>query len=192
MSGADPKIYPVRVKNLEDRVSRAWIALTAGLVDPFVQGYVGQLANWAGCSDVAHRCKVETAYYVAHELITYRTDPDGFDMFKSLDVARIHRTGDCGTYTVAVDTMLAIWGYQVGAMVIAQTENWDHIFGLVQAPALGVVALDASVERKHPGWVPPRSAYWAKRVYWYDADAWIRWWLAGKDERSLPLIVPAA
>jgi hypothetical protein len=192
MSGTDPRIFPVQVTSLEDRVGRAWRAVTAGLVDPFIQGLVLQMANEAGCHDRAHTCKLNVAYHVAHELITYRADPDGFDLFKSLDVARIQRSGDCGTYTVAVDTILAIWGYQVGAMVIAQTENWDHIFGLVKVPRGGVVPLDASVERRGPGWMPPRSTFWANRIYWYDAAAWVRWSLDGKDESRLPQIVPAA
>jgi hypothetical protein len=178
--------YEIPVKRLEDRVACIWIATTAGIVDPFVEHYCQELLRWSGCVGRSELCKLVAAYYTVHELIQYRDDPAGFDWFKSLERARQERTGDCGTYSVAIATVLRRWAFGVGVRVIAQSKDWDHVFGLAYTRGLGVVPLDASVRRRAPGWQPARSKFWRMRDFRYDEQAWVKWWRSGRNLQQLP------
>lgn len=191
-------VYRRKVRSIDDRVSRIWTCIAAGLGSPFVRGYLDDLRRWDGRTLTDVRGLLDLSHYTTAALIEYAPDPPDLDEFKSLEWIRQEAAesrdgkgrGDCGTYTAVEETMHGAWGWRVGCRVIAQSQNYDHVFGMSEVPGLGVVFTDASVRpTPRPGWNPPRSRYWTHRDFWLDnLDEWVVWFYSGADESRMPRV----
>jgi hypothetical protein len=188
--------YTRKVRRIEDRVSRIWTCIAAGLGSPFVRDYLEQLRRWDGCGPRDFRRMFALAHYTTAAMVTYTPDPPTVDEFKSLEWIRqelqqngIGR-GDCGTYTALKGTMMGAWGARVGCRVIAQGPSYDHVHNVDELPGIGVVYSDASpTPTPRPGWKPPRSKFWASRDFWLTNLAeWIDWFYSGAEEGRMPRV----
>jgi hypothetical protein len=186
-----PKYAPVPVRRIEDRIRRIFRAVTLGVVDPGARMLVAEGVK--GCKGRDEWCEAETGYAVLRELIAYRNDPAGLDLFQTLRRSIETRAGDCGSFTVAMDTWLSMLGYPCGACVIAQGEDWDHVYAIGMVPKKGRlgkttkrVAFDLSEPGVPPGWEPQGWRYRMKRDYWYDAERWVAWYFQGANDASMP------
>lgn len=198
MSGLDgvARYHDINVRKVEDRLSRILTCVAAGLASPFVRDYVTQLRTWGRCGPRNYRCMVPLGHYTIANLVQYTNDPPDRDVFKSLEVVRREAQkngkgrGDCGTYTACLDTVFAIWGFDVGCDIFAQSPSWDHVAAKVRAPGVGEILLDASVRPLvPPAWEPPPTKYWLRRTYWFrNLGQWVEWWMRGARNEDMPPI----
>ena len=188
-----PKYAPVAVKRIEDRIQRIFRAVTLGVIDPAARVLVTEGVR--GCAGRDEWCEVSSGYDVLRELIQYRNDPSGLDLFQTMRRSIETRAGDCGSFTSAFDTWLSILGYPCGACVIAQGADWDHVYAIGMVPRGGRlgktpkrVAFDLSEPGVPPGWEPQSWRYRRKQDYWYDAEKWVAWYYEGANDARMPQV----
>jgi hypothetical protein len=188
---AAPKYAPVPVRRIEDRIQRIFRAVVIGVTDPTTRLLVAEGVK--DCKGRDEWCEVETGFHVLRELIQYRNDPSGLDLFQTLQRSIETRAGDCGSFTGAMCTWLATLGYACGACVIAQGNDWDHVYAVGMVPGAGRLgktskrmAFDLSEPGVRPGWEPQAWRYRMKHDYWFDAEKWVAWYYQGANDATMP------
>lgn len=190
---AGPKYAPIPVKQIEDRIQRIFRAVTLGVVDPATRMLVAEGVK--ECKGRDEWCEVSTGFDVLRELIQYRNDPSGLDLFQTLRRSIETKAGDCGSFTSAMDTWLATLGYPCGACVIAQGGDWDHVYAIGSVPRAGRlgktprrIAFDLSEPGVPAGWEPQSWRYNRKRDFWFDAERWVEWYYQGANDSAMPSV----
>lgn len=190
-----PRYAAVSVRRIEDRIGRIFRAVTVGMMDPQTRMAVTDMFKAAGCGQRDFACEVNTAFYTLRNAIKYRRDPTTVDLFPTLRRAVQAGAADCGGYTVAIMTALGLDGFPVGCRVIAQSQDWDHVYGLASYPGphrkatqQRTMSLDLSESHSVPGWEPDHSSYRAQADFWYPAETWAEWFMRGASDLNLPPI----
>jgi hypothetical protein len=186
-----PRYAAVPVSRIEDRIQRIFRAVTLGVVDPAARLLVTEGVK--ECKGRDEWCEVSTGFDVLRELIQYRNDPSGLDLFQTMMRSIQTGAGDCGSFTSAMDTWLAVLGYPCGACVIAQGEDWDHVYAIGKVPKGGRLgntpvrtAFDLSEPGIPAGWEPQKWRYTRKQDFWFDAERWVEWYYSGANDSYMP------
>lgn len=88
--------------------------------------------------------------------VRYEPDPNGFDLFSTLQYTLAAGEGDCDDMVIALAALLKPLGYKVrGRVISVNNKNWEHIYALVYVPRTGSrfwLPLDPTVPFAVPGW----------------------------------------
>lgn len=176
---------------LEDRIGRLFRAVTEGYVEPEMRMAAARAVS--ACRSRDWECEIHAAFDSVKDAIPYRYDPEAIDIYASLPAALEGHGGDCGTHTVAHCTVLGLLGYKVGALALAQGNEYRHVMAVAVAPveprgeAQKLVFLDSTEDWTGPWWKP--ASFNEASLYWYDPETWVSWRMRGGNDAAMPRVV---
>jgi len=184
--------------SIDDRMKAVWTAVTLSIVDPVTR--VMAMETVRDCKGRDDLCELSHVYAGLKELIKYRGEPPGMDLFQTARRSIELGGGDCDCMTIAAVSFLTELGFDCGARVIDQTgEGWDHIYALVKVPRLGSsaaglqaglnqLALDISEPSFRLGDEVSAMHRVRSQDYWYDSHGWILWKKRGLSLSQAPAL----
>ena len=162
---ADPrnlKFKEVRVRNIQERVSRVHQQMIQGTRDPQVYALAREVLTkkvgdeWA-IPEKDHRKEVEALYWEVRKRVRYTWDPTDYDAFQTPRKTLALKAGDCDDFVSLLGALLRSVGHKVRSRIV-QTQGestWNHIYLAVLVNGKWM-PLDPTV-KNDPGWEVPQN-----------------------------------
>jgi hypothetical protein len=162
---ADPKklkFKEVRVRNIQERVSRVHQQMIQGTRDPQVYALAREVLTrkkgdeWA-VDEKDHLGEVKALYWEVRKRVRYTWDPTDYDAFQTPRKTLALKAGDCDDFVSLLGALLRSVGHKVRSRIV-QTQGettWNHIYLAVLVNGKWM-ALDPTVKNE-PGWEVPQN-----------------------------------
>lgn len=104
-------------------------------------------------------CRLIPVWNFVVNNLKYVPDPEGFDLFKTAEVALLDGQGDCDDSCITLSAMILAGslGRPYARVISTDGEHWVHVYCVVVLPNGSEVALDPTVNGAVPGWEFPRA-----------------------------------
>lgn len=140
-----------------------------GVAVPIVEAWGLQLylppVGASPCAAQNDKCEVQAVWNFLVANVRYVLDPDGYDLFCTLQRTLEAGAADCDDSTIAFAALLRALGFaSVFARVVSTGgKRWEHVYPVVGLPKSGpirrMVPLDVTVAGSVPGWQYDRISH---------------------------------
>lgn len=160
------KFVEVKVRSIEERVSRVHEQMIQGTRDPKIYALAREVLskkcgdNWC-VPQKDNKAEAEALFYEVKQRVRYVWDPLDYDAFQTPAKTLHIRAGDCDDQASLLGALLRSIGLKVRSRVVRTIGNasWNHIYLIVQIPGgksgMQWMPLDLTVDQP-PGWEVPQ------------------------------------